>query len=311
MKIKRVLVLGGGGFIGINLVKMLVQRQWTVWIYELPGSNVNKLLMGSSVNVVFGTLADTNKIIEVVEQQNISLIIHLISSIIPNSTFNEYRGDQINVVYPTFDLIHIMGLKKIKFVFLSSGGSIYGENNLLIPFVETDPLMPICYYGQSKLTIEEMIRLESRYTGLEYLIIRPSNPYGPGQRIDAKQGFISTVIGKALRHEEIVIWGDGTVVRDYIYIEDLVSIICRLIDAEESGVFNVGSGKGYSLNNILSILDKNTNIPLKVRYAEKRNIDVSFSLLDINKLRKVLTPNFIDIEEGIYRFWAYVSSSDN
>ena len=135
-----------------------------------------------------------------------------------------------------------------KFIFVSSGGTVYGIPQE-VPIKESHPTEPICSYGISKLAIEKYMNLFHLLHGMEYCVLRLANPFGERQRVAAAQGAVTVFLDKALRNEEIEIWGDGSVVRDYFYVSDAVSAMTKALAYEgSSGVFNIGSGVGQSLN---------------------------------------------------------------
>ena len=201
-----------------------------------------------------------------------------------------------------------MLLKKIKIadsriVFISSGGTIYGNKNGICS--ENDELSPIDIYGWLKLTMEKYIEMYCNANSIKYLIIRPSNPYGRYQNIYGKQGIIAVSIGKILNNEVIEIWGDGKIIRDFISIDALVSNIYKLIESNVwNEVFNIGSGVGHSINEILEMLKTITKREIVVKYMEGRIIDIKKNVLDISKLKRAIKiDDDIDLEEGIGKMW--------
>ena len=181
-------------------------------------------------------------------------------------------------------------------VFLSSGGTVYGISKN--KHKELDPTTPICSYGIMKLTIEMYLYLYNYLYGVNFLILRPSNPFGEYHKSN-QQGLINVVIEKILNGEPIEIWGDGSVVRDYIYIKDLVRIIVDLIEKKvQNEIINIGSGKGYSINEIINFIRYLTG-NFQIKYLRKRKTDVPYLVLDIIKLRKLININLKDIEECI------------
>ena len=190
----------------------------------------------------------------------------------------------------------------IRFVYFSSGGTIYG-NSVNGSHCEMGKKEPISYYGLSKNIVEEMIKFEHKRSKLEYLILRPSNPYGYGQNIYGKQGIIAVSIGKILKKEPLTVWGDGNSIRDYIYIDDLADAVYQLTNNNIANeIINIGSGTGYSVNQIIRILDEISDADIEINYVPSRGVDVDSLILDISKLKKLINFNPIDIETGIALF---------
>ena len=159
-----------------------------------------------------------------------------------------------NVIFPTVRLAQLCSRLGVQLVYFSSGGTVYGERKTLVPFVETDPKEPISYYGLSKQMIENSILFEHRVSNLDFVILRPSNPYGHGQSINGRQGLIAVALGKVLAGETMTIWGDANQVRDYIYIDDLSKVVVQLLKEDIScRTINIGSGKGYTVKEVLKI----------------------------------------------------------
>ena len=192
----------------------------------------------------------------------------------------------------------------VKFVYFSSGGTIYGNRNDMKPFKETDEQKPISYYGWSKQMMENAILFKNRTERLKYLIVRPSNPYGHGQNLHGRQGLVAVAIGKLLDGKPVEVWGDGSSIRDYIYIDDLTTIIYQLIDKDvHNQAVNVGSGRGYSVNDVLAFLKIISNVDYKIIYEDARPMDVSNMVLDTTRMH-----NYVDIEltpmlEGMKKFY--------
>ena len=176
----------------------------------------------------------------------------------------------------------------------------------MIPFSEKDPKEPISYYGLSKQMIENSLQFEHRTAGLQYLVIRPSNPYGHGQNLFGKQGLIAVSIGRILSGEPITVWGNGCAIRDYIYIDDLSEAFCLLLQkGVVNEIVNIGSGKGVSINEIISILKEVTEEEVKVEFVESRKADVSNMILNITKLKTYIPElKLTDLKEGIANFYS-------
>ena len=188
-------------------------RDFNVFVIEPPFASLSRL-EGLNVKVIKGELVNLDTMFLTLEAYKIDTVVHLVSTIIPGSDFENYKREYQNVIFPTIEIMKFCAERKIKFVYFSSGGTIYGDTTDLRKFKETDPMLPISYYGWSKQMMENSIHYVHRTAGLEYLILRPSNPYGYGQNIYGKQGLVAVAIGKILSGEPIQIWGDGSNIRD-------------------------------------------------------------------------------------------------
>jgi UDP-glucose 4-epimerase len=193
---------------------------------------------------------------------------------------------------------------------LSSGGTIYGLGRNGI-FKETDACEPITYYGQSKKIIEEYIMFANRKYCLEYLILRPSNPYGRYQSLRGEQGFISVALGKVINSEPIELWGDGSIIRDYIYIDDFLKIFSFLLKNNLfNRIINVGSGSGHTLIDVINIIKDVTGKSAIINIMPSRNVDVPRMILDIGLLSEIFTFKFTSLETGICEYYNTISDND-
>lgn len=300
-----ILFLGGAGFIGSNLIRTLIGRKDDIKVYVLEPSFANiSRLDGMEVQVLRGTLQDIDFVQSIIEANHIDTIVHLVATIIPGSTFEDYKREYQQVIFPTIELMQYCAQKDIKFVYFSSGGTVYGNRTDMTPFKETDPMAPISYYGWSKQMMENSILYVHRTAGLKYLIVRPSNPYGHGQNIHAKQGLIAVALGKILAGDPIVVWGDGSNVRDYIYIDDLCKVLCQLLEKDVCNTtLNIGSGVGASINDIIQVLRDVVSEEVQVEYQPARKVDVSHMILDTTHLKQYVNVEFTSLVEGVTRFY--------
>lgn len=278
----KALVLGGNGFIGSHLVDKLLAHEHDVRVFDRHADPFRHSL--SNVEYVFGSFENHKLLSESLD--GVDVVYHLICSTNPKTSNDDPAFDVssnlINSIF-LFEQCVAKGVKKV--VFLSSGGAIYG-NTQTSPIVETAETNPISSYGITKLAIEKYLHLFNHTSGLDYVILRPSNPYGPRQNVLKKQGLISVIIDKALRDEEIVVWGDGSAVRDYIYIDDLVDGIYRASMDSVEKVYNLGSGYGVSVNDLIGIVEHFVPSRLKVKYEEGRPFDVKNVFLDVSKAER-------------------------
>ncbi len=296
------LVIGGNGFIVSKLIKYLNDKKNNIFILDKQSFiNENN---GSAINIFFYKKNFNKKNInKILKQNKIHCVIYLLNTLLPSSNINELKK-QFNSQFDNFIfMVEAMNKYSVdKLVFFSSGGTIYGDNKIEFNN-ENSVTNPINFYGWSKLKIEKFIIVCHHLYNLNYLIIRPSNVYGPGQDLNKNQGFIPVSLGKILDKKPIEIWGDGSVVRDYIYIDDLCNATMSLIKKNcWNNVYNVGSGTGNSLNEIVSQLKKYFNQKITVKYKKKRNVDIAINILNINKINKDInwSPE-VDLGEGINR----------
>lgn len=297
------LFIGGAGFIGSNLIKALGKNKYSITVIEPEGADVRRL-DGIDINIAMGSLDDVEFIKQVIDQQGIQIVVHLVSTLIPGSSYEDYKREYKNVIFPSIELMELCAQKGTRFVYFSSGGTIYGNRNDVLPFIENDSMAPISYYGWSKQMMENSILYMHRTKGLDYLIVRPSNPYGHGQNLYGKQGLVAVAIGKILEGEPVEVWGDGSAVRDYIYIDDLAKIFVQLIDNDvKNTTLNIGSGRGYSVNDVLAFLKIVTQQDFKIQYQNPRPVDVSSMVLDLSNLKQYVDVEFTPFMDGIRLFY--------
>lgn len=219
----KALVLGGNGFIGSHLVDRLLLAGHGVRIFDRNEELYRRPLAG--VEYCYADFGNRTLLAEALD--GIDIVFHLISTTVPKTSNDDPAFDVMSNVVETIALLEkcvARGIKKV--VFLSSGGTVYGAPAAL-PVSEDSPTNPECSYGITKLTIEKYLALFNHLYGLDYVVVRPSNPYGPRQNLLGIQGAISVFLGRVAARKPIEVWGDGQIVRDYVYVEDLVEGIYR------------------------------------------------------------------------------------
>lgn len=299
-----ILFIGGAGFIGSGLVTRFVKsKKYNIFVLEPDYANISRL-NGLDVTVIRESLTNVDSVEMTIAQCRIDIVVHLVSTLIPGSGYDDFNNEFQNMIFPSIRLMEYCARQKIKFVYFSSGGTIYGNRTVTKPFVETDDMAPISYYGWSKQMMENSILFKNRTEKLNYLIVRPSNPYGHGQNLHGKQGLVAVAIGKLLEGRPVEVWGDGSSVRDYIYIDDLAEVFYQLIDKNvENQSVNIGSGRGYSVNDVLAFLKIISKKDFKIEYKNARPVDVSSMVLDTTRMKEhveiVLTPML----EGMEKFY--------
>ena len=296
------LVLGGAGFIGSHLAEALLQAGHRVRIFDRPHlDRLPDFLRRREFEVFTGDFLNPRALTPALEGSEI--VFHLVSTTLPKtSNDNPVYDVESNVVgsLRLLELCRSQGVRKV--VFASSGGTVYGVPRS-VPIDESHPTDPICSYGIHKLMIEKYLQLNQRVHGLDYCVVRPPNLYGPRQRLDIAQGAVAVFLDRALRGKPIQVWGDGSVVRDYLYVEDAAEALVKAAAFEgEPRVFNIGSGVGTSLKQLIQEIEALLGRPVPVEYAAARTLDVPANVLDASLARRLLgwTPR-TSLGEGLRR----------
>lgn len=296
-----VLILGGG-FIGIALAKRLAADGRQVHVisrHAQPGNT-------GSFEIHVGDLGDPT-LLEKLSQQ-CSTVVHLASATIPGSSARNPTRELDNLT-PTLRLLEAMQYwDNAHLIFMSSGGTVYG-NPAANPVSENAPLVPLSYHGAGKVALEGFLHA-FRATGHPVTILRASNTYGPGQNMRTGFGLVRTLLEHARSGEPIDIWGGGNNVRDFVYIDDVVEVCKRFTDMpQNSDTYNLGSGVGYNVKQVLRIIEEVTGTQLKTNLRPARRMDVQAVVLDISKLdaRLEWRPQ-VELKEGVARTWAWLKS---
>ncbi|AUH71023.1 NAD-dependent epimerase/dehydratase family protein [Legionella sainthelensi] len=277
-----ILVLGGNGFIGAHLVDTLIEQGCSVRVLArstpIQATNINS----KHLQYIRGSFVEEIDIAKAMEHCDVCF--HLISTVLPKTSNLDPIFDlETNLIGSIRLLNHAVkaGVKKI--IFLSSGGTIYGTP-LYLPIDENHPTNPMCSYGIAKLAIEKYLALYNQLYGLDYTILRLSNPFGERQRVNSGQGAVAVFLEKAINKEPIEIWGNGSVIRDYIYISDVISAMLKsVMYAGPEHIFNIGSGQGLSLNEVLNEIEIVTGNQVERIYTLGRTFDVPTSILGIDR----------------------------
>lgn len=295
----KILILGGNGFIGKNLAEYL-KDDYEVFSFDREIPNV---LDNKKIKYIKGDFFNDTDILPYLKKSDV--VVHAISTINPGNSNEKYFFGYKNDFLQSIKLCEWSKQYEFRILFLSSGGTVYG-NKEAMPIKEEDLPVPINHYGNLKLCIENTIRTFNRQMGLNNIIARISNPYGPGQDYRKGVGFIDAALKKAINKETIEIWGDGFVVRDYIHIQDVCKMLGSLIEYKGSReIFNISSQKGVSQNEILKIFHK--LIPdIKVEYLPYRTVDVPKIILDNTNIVEISKCNCRSIEVGINEYYCFL-----
>jgi UDP-glucose 4-epimerase len=277
------LVIGGCGFIGAHIVEALAAGSGDIVVLDRHADE--RPPSAGRATYVQGEFGNRGTLERVFERATITDVVHLAGSTVPGNSNRDPQFDVVTNVCETIALLDLCVSHRVrKIVFLSSGGAVYGIPRST-PVAEDHPTDPISSYGITKLAVEKYLRLYQHLHGLDYVAIRAANPFGPGQRPNAEQGAVGVFAWRILRGEELVVWGDGGVVRDYFHVRDLARLCVAALASSATGVFNAGSGTGRSINEVIAAMETRFGAKARVRYEPGRTLDVPRIVLDISAAR--------------------------
>ena len=276
------LVLGGAGFIGSHLTDALARAGHRVRVFD----RVPPVLRGDC-EILAGDFMNPDDLARALRGSEV--VFHLISTTLPQASNDDPVFDAQTNLLGTLRMLALCRRERVrKVVFVSSGGTVYGIPKT-VPIAESHPTDPTCAYGIHKLAIEKYLHLEHLLHGLDYCVLRPANLYGERQRADVAFGAVAVFLDRALRGEPIRIWGDGSIVRDYVYVGDAVDAMLKAMAyAGSEKVFNVGSGAGTSLNDLVKRIEDVVGRRVAVEYTPRRAFDVPVNVLDSSLAKRVL-----------------------
>ncbi|HUK78582.1 MAG TPA: NAD-dependent epimerase/dehydratase family protein [Thermoleophilia bacterium] len=301
-----VAICGGGGFIGSAIVDRLLEDGHCLRILERPRVRPHRRFgPGEDVEWLAGDLlnvADAGRAID-----GIDVVVHLVSTTIPASSSGDPIFDIDSNLVASVQLLNLMVAADVRrMIFISSGGTVYGTP-VYLPIDESHPTEPRVPYGITKLAIEKYVRMFGYLHGIRPTILRVANPYGARQLPGTGQGVVSHFLSRAIHEQPFEVWGDGSVVRDYVYVSDVADAFARALNYEgEHTVFNVCSGVGISLNDLMGVIERTLGCDVRREYRPGRDFDVPVSILDNSLARRELgwEPR-VPLEEGIARTAAW------
>lgn len=303
----KILITGGAGFIGSNLVRFLTLKDYKVRVIDNLSTGKMENLNGIIERIDFFPADITEE--KVLERtfKDIDYVIHLAAVTSVQKSLEEPDLTFKVNVEGTNKIIKFSEKFNVKKIIFASSCAIYGNPSKL-PVSEDSELSPLSHYAESKVNGEKLC-LEFLKKGIDIVILRFFNVFGPKQDGDSPYtGVISNFIKKILKGERPVIYGDGEQTRDFVYVDDVLSAIERaLFSQTESSVFNIGSGKRYSVNQIFEILKRISGFKGEPEFKEERKGEVRHTLADISRARRELCwkPE-ISIKEGLRRTFEYI-----
>jgi UDP-glucose 4-epimerase len=296
----KIVIFGGGGFIGSAITDRLLRDKHAIRIFERPRVQPYRAFSGDEdVEWFTGDFLSIHDVDRTIE--GVDLVLHLISTTLPGNSNDDMVYDVQSNLVPTLQLCSAMAARRVhKIVFISSGGTVYGYPTHL-PMDENHPTVPRVSYGITKLAIEKYLLLHEYLHGIKAKILRVANPFGQRQRVETAQGAVAAFLSKAMNGEPVEIWGDGTVVRDYIYVSDVAEAFARAVEYDGgASVFNISTGVGTSLNELIDLVERVIGREVIRQYRPSRRFDVPVNILDNSLARRELAwaPR-VTLDEGL------------
>ncbi len=297
----RVAIIGGAGFIGRSVAHALSSQNIEVRILDTTSRLESLQQDGLPYQTEIFKYPDVQGAERLLEGTDV--VIHLACTTEPASSMESLVYDATTNIVPSLKIFRAAeeaGVRRV--IFASSGGTVYGYPKTL-PVTEDHPTKPMCAYGVSKLAIENYLAV---YKNIEGISLRPGNPYGSYQLRGTTIGLIANFLSAVSENRNLEVWGDGSVVRDYLYIDDLADAFVTAVthDALGPGSYNIGSGKGWSINEIIEKIFSITGREVQVNHLASRGYDVPKIILDTEKFRSETGwMAGTSLEEGILKLW--------
>lgn len=293
---KKVMIIGGSGFLGLNLIEKFLENNYKIIVYDMNEPKIKN----DNIIYIKGNLNDLEEKLSEIKKIGIEQGIYLVNNIPVNGEVENFE----QLIEENKKVINLLYTVVNRVIFFSSGGRIY--KNSPLPHREEEELYPTCQYGKGKVRIESYLHELYLKNNKDYLIIRPSNPYGKYQNINGNQGVIAVLIGKIIKNQAIEIWGTGSEIRDYIYVKDFTEIFYKIFEKEKNQkkIYNIGTGKGEKISDILEII----KVKLKIKSIEKKYLapkqkHIKTNILSTDRIfEEIGSFKYLSIEEGIGEF---------
>lgn len=297
----RAVVIGANGFLGSHLVEALVRDGHEVRAFDRFGSSSVPNFEQRGVEVMQGEFLSRADVERAVRDRD--AVFHFLSTTTPVTAEADPTLDVRTNVVPTIELLEACVEAGVQhFYYASTGGAIYGVQGKTT-YAETDRALPLSPYGIGKLTIEHYLRYFGRLHDMNATILRISNPYGPRQHPQKLQGLIPISLRRIQRGEPVVVFGDGEMVRDYLYVEDAISMVLDIVRGEpQYDAYNLGSGVGATVSDVIAIIEDVLGMSVTIEHRPTPATFVDRVVLDTTRFRTEFGyPALTDLREGVRR----------
>lgn len=301
------LVLGANGFIGSHLVDQLAEQGHDIVAFDRFGADA-RFVQKPNITKIYGNFLNKADLIEALK--GVEYVFHFISTTNPATAENDPLIDIETNIRMSVELFQACVDAKVKrVIFASTGGAIYGQG-VGKPFTEDDIAQPISPYAIGKLTIEHYLRYFKVKHGLDSVVVRISNPYGERQPLHARQGVIPVFLENILNQQPLTVLGDGSMVRDYIYVKDVVRMVASIFERDtEHDVYNIGSGSGSSVNDLVQAIESVVGKPAVVEHKPAPATFVHSVTLNTERYQNEFgAPQLTDLRTGLQATIQYIEN---
>jgi len=311
--VRKIFIVGGAGFIGYHVVLRITAAGIPVRVFDRDIVPFQKNIGDvTGLEIVLGNLENYGEVESALD--GVTDVLYFANTTVPSTSMKDLEFDLESNIPPLISMLQVLRERNTirRFIYLSSGGTIYGNTNKRQPIREDCPKNPISSYGLVKLIAEHYIRIILSATDICSFVLRPSNVYGEWQNLVRPQGIIGYCLKALAQDSTIVLYGDGSVVRDYLYAGDLSEAIwlClndRIVKPGEIRTFNVGSNQGISLMELLRKIECIVGKTFIINHQAARGFDCQYNVLDCSAIHHILSwqPE-ISLEKGIEMTWSWI-----
>lgn len=309
---KKVLLIGGNGFIGKNLTFSLSGQNIRIRILDKYSEKVHFYdSMKDNIEFAQVDIYNTSSLLDNLgDYENIIWLVH---TSVPSNSMVDLSDDLTTNIIPLINFLNkIKDNPNIeKFIYLSSGGTVYGDPPIYEPIKEDCTINPISSYGLTKYIAEKYIKLILQNSNISTFILRPSNVYGIYQNLNKPQGIIGHAFKAALNGHPLFLYNNGEIIRDFIHVSDLSNAIFKCLNSQPpvltTTIFNIGSGTPISMNQIIKLINEITGININIINKPKREFDCNYNVLDCQKFKLSFEwDTNISLRDGLREVWDWI-----
>lgn len=302
----KVIITGGAGFIGSNIADLLIDKGFEVVI-------IDNLSHGKEKNInpkakFYNCDIRDSEILEIFQREKPQVLIHEAAQIsVPNSIDDPVNDASINIT-GSLNLLEACRKTGVKKIIYPASAAIFGEPEYL-PIDEKHPLNMMSGYGVTKHTVEHYLGVYKALYGIDYVILRYANVYGPRQDSSGEGGVVAIFSEKLIKDEIPYIYGDGEQIRDFVYVKDVAKANFMAITSGDNEIFNVSTNHKVSVNDLLNVINSVLGKNIKAVYTDERQGDIRNSYMTYGKIKNALgwTPDY-NLETGIAETIEYYKS---